>query len=55
MAFGMLTLALIIGAFPTFFGFTDIIFTPVKLFIAVLINALILFIGINEYTKLKEE
>ncbi len=55
MAFGMLTVALVIGAVPTFFGFGDLIFTPLKLFVAVFINAIILYIGINEYTKLKEE
>ena len=55
MAFGMLTLALVIGALPAFFGLDKILFTPIRLFVAVLINAVILYIGIHQYTKLKEE
>ena len=55
MAFGMLTLALVIGALPAFFGLDKILFTPIRLFVAVLVNAVILYIGIHQYTKLKEE
>lgn len=52
MAFGLLTLALFIGAFPTFFGYNKFIFNPIGLFSITIISAIILFIGIKKYNNL---
>lgn len=55
MAFGLLTLALFIGAVPVFFGFTQIIFTPVALFITTMLSMIVLYIGIKKYNKCMEK
>ena len=55
MAFGLLTFALFIGAFPTFFGFTKTIFTQIGLFTITIISMIILYIGIKEYDKSMEK
>lgn len=55
MAFGLLTLALFIGAVPEFFGYTTAIFTPIGLFVITLISAIILYIGIQKYNKVMEK
>lgn len=55
MAFGLLTLALFIGAVPVFFGFTQIIFTPVALFITTMLSMIVLYIGIKKYSECMEK
>ncbi len=55
MAFGLLTVALFIGAVPVFFGYTDIIFNSTGLFITTIISAIILYIGIRKYTTIMEK
>ena len=52
LAFGLLTFALFVGSVPTFFGMNDIIFTPVKLCVATIISAVILFVGIEKYSNM---
>lgn len=55
MAFGLLTFALFIGALPTFFGYTKLLFTPVGLFAVTLFSAVILYIGIQKYNLFTEQ
>ena len=55
MAFGLLTVALFIGAIPVFFGYENIIFNPVALFITTIISAIILYIGIKKYITIMEK
>ena len=55
MAFGLLTLALFIGAIPEFFGYTTAVFTPIGLLVITLISAIILYIGIQKYNKVMEK
>ena len=55
MAFGLLTVALFIGAVPVFFGYTDIIFNSTGLFTTTIISAIILYIGIRKYTTIMEK
>lgn len=55
MAFGLLTVALFIGAVPVFFGYKDIIFNSVGLFITTIISEVILYIGIKKYTMIMEK
>ena len=54
MAFGLLTVALFIGAIPVFFGYTKVIFSPIGLFSIIIISAIILFIGIKKYNIIVE-
>ena len=49
MAFGLLTLALFIGAIPVFFGYTSALFTPVGLFAITIVSLIILYIDIKKY------
>ena len=49
-AFGLLTLALFVGALPTFFGHNQL-FTKIGLFILTLISAIILYIALRYYNK----
>ena len=55
-AFGLLTLALFVGAVPTFIGCNQL-FTPIGLFTITLISSIILYIALRYYNKncLKEE
>ena len=55
LAFGLLTFALYIGDVPVFFGYTNIIFTPIRLCITSLISAIILYIGIKKYNLILEK
>ena len=55
MAFGLLTLALFIGAVPVFFGYTNAIFTPIGLSMITLLSAIILYIGIKKYNEIMEK
>lgn len=55
MAFGLLTLALFIGAIPVFFGYTSALFTPVGLFAITIVSLIILYIGIKKYIALMEK
>ncbi|MBR3134494.1 MAG: hypothetical protein IKG56_03440 [Clostridia bacterium] len=55
MAFGLLTLALFIGAIPVFFGYTKMIFTPLGLFGITIVSAFILYGGIRIYNELEME
>ena len=55
MAFGLLTLALFIGAIPVFLGYTNAIFTPIGLLIITLISAIILYVGIKKYNEIMEK
>ena len=55
MAFGLLTLALFIGAMPVFFGYTKVIFSPEGLFITTILSMIILYIGIKKYSKFMEK
>ena len=55
MAFGLLTFALFIGAIPVFFGFTQVIFTPVALFITTMVSMIVLYIGIKKYSECMEK
>ena len=48
-AFGLLTLALFVGAVPKFLGFYEKAFTPAGLCILTLISALALFIAVKKY------
>lgn len=52
-AFGLLTLALFVGALPKFFGYTAL-FTPAGLFALTAVSAVILFIGLKLYYRLEE-
>lgn len=56
LAFGLLTLALFVGAVPTFIGCNQL-FTPIGLFTITLISSIILYIALIYYNKnfLKEE
>lgn len=54
MAFGLLTVALFLGAVPVFFGYTKAIFNPAGLFITTIISAIILYIGIKKYFEIME-
>lgn len=54
MAFGLLTVALFIGAVPVFFGYTNVIFNPIGLFVTTILSAIILFIGIKQYNVIVE-
>ena len=54
MAFGLLTVALFIGAVPVFFGYTSMIFNPIGLFVTTIISAIILYIGIKKYNTILE-
>lgn len=49
MAFGLLTLALFIGAVPVFFGYTRLMFTQLGLFLLTIISLISLYIGIKKY------
>lgn len=56
LAFGLLTLALFVGAVPTFVGYNQL-FTKMGLFIITLISSIILYIALiyyNKSVKLKE-
>lgn len=55
MAFGLLTVALFIGAVPVFFGYTNAIFTPIGLTMITLISVIVLFIGIKKYEECMEK
>ena len=55
MAFGLLTVALFIGAIPVFFGYKDVIFTQVGLCVITLISAIVLYIGIKNYYAIMEK
>lgn len=55
MTFGILTFALFIGAIPVFFGYVNTIFSPLGLFSATIISAIILYIGMKKYTKILEK
>lgn len=55
MAFGLLTVALFVGAVPVFFGYTNIIFSPIGLCITTLMSAIILYIGIKRYSIIMEK
>lgn len=55
MAFGLLTVALFIGAIPVFFGYKNMIFNQLGLFITALTSAGILYIGIMKYYKIMEK
>ena len=55
MAFGLLTLALFIGAVPVFFGYTNAVFTPIGLLTITLVSAIILYIGIKKYNEIMEK
>lgn len=55
MAFGLLTVALFIGAVPVFFGYKGAIFNPVGLFVTTIISAIILYIGIKKYCNTMEK
>ena len=55
MAFGLLTVALFIGAVPIFFGYKDIIFNPIGLFTTTIISAVVLYIGIKKYMVIMEK
>lgn len=50
LAFGLLTLALFVGAVPTFIGYNQS-FTSTGLFIITLISAIILYIALKNYDK----
>ena len=50
LAFGLLTLALFIGAVPTFVGYNQL-FTKIGLFIITLISSIILYIALRYYNK----
>ena len=54
MAFGLLTLALFIGAVPVFFGYTQAIFTPIGLFLVTIISLVALCVGIKKYDIIME-
>ena len=55
MAFGLLTVALFIGAVPVFFGYENEIFTQVGLCVTTLISAIVLYIGIKNYYAIMEK
>ncbi len=55
MAFGLLTVALFIGAVPVFFGYENVIFTQVGLCVTTLISAIVLYIGIKNYYTIMEK
>lgn len=55
MAFGLLTVALFIGAVPVFFGYKNVIFSQVGLCITTLISAIVLYIGIKKYYTIMEK
>lgn len=55
MAFGLLTVALFIGAVPVFFGYKEVIFNPVDLFATTIISAVILYVGIKKYFNTMEK
>ncbi len=55
MDFGLLTLALFVGAIPVFLGYTKAIFTPIGLLGITLLSAIILYIGIKKYNKFMEK
>ena len=50
LAFGLLTLALFVGAVPTFVGYNQL-FTRIGLFIITLISSIILYIALRYYNK----
>ena len=54
MVFGLLTLALFLGAVPVFFGYTQTIFTPIGLFLLTMISLVALCIGIKKYDTIME-
>ena len=55
MAFGLLTVALFIGAIPVLFGYTKEIFNPIGLFITTIVSAIILYVGIKKYNEAVEK
>ena len=55
LAFGLLTFALFLGAVPVFFGYTNVLFNPISLFIITIFSAIILFIGLKGYNELMEK
>ena len=55
MAFGLLTVALFIGAVPVLFGYESVIFNPAGLCVTTLISALVLFVGIKKYERIMEK
>lgn len=55
IAFGLLTVALFIGAVPVFFGYKDVIFNSTGLFITTIISAIVLYIGIKKYNTIMEK
>ena len=50
LAFGLLTLALFVGAIPTFVGYNQL-FTKIGLFVITLISSIILYIALKYYNK----
>ena len=55
MAFGLLTVALFVGAVPVFFGYTQIFFSPVGLIAICLVSAVALVAGLKLVENKKEE
>lgn len=55
MAFGLLTLALFIGAFPVIIGITKIFFNTIALFVITIISLIILYEGISKYNIIMEQ
>jgi len=55
MAFGLLTVALFIGAVPVFFGYEDVLFNATGLFFVTILSAIILYIGIKKYSTIMEK
>ena len=55
LAFGLLTFALFLGAVPVFFGYTNVLFNPIGLFIITIFSAIILSIGLKGYNELMEK
>ena len=55
LAFGLLTFALFFGAVPVLFGYTNVLFNPIGLFIITILSAIILFIGLRCYDDLMEK
>ncbi len=51
-AFGSTTVALLVGALPTFYGFKGFFGNPVVVFICILISAIILFYSLRKYFKI---
>lgn len=54
-AFGLLTFALFLGCIPVFFGYTEMFFNPLGLFVITSISAIILYIGLRKYNEIMEK